>query len=263
MAQAPINPSDPLAHTSEFKDVIDLISREALCYLEELDSRPVRSPGSDAAAERFERALPEQGDGAVATLTELFGQGLEASVTSAGPRFFHWVIGGSTPASLGADWVTSVLDQNNGGWEATPLATKLEMVAIDWLKDLFALPADWAGVLTTGATMANFTALAAARQWWSEQHGVDIAAQGFHGLPAPQVLSSGWIHISARKALGMLGLGRDTVQTFASDEVGTIDLAAMEQALAALDGAPAIIVGNAGEVNAGAIRPNRRIGRPG
>lgn len=250
-----INPSDPLAHTSEFKDVIDLISREALSYLEELDSRPVRNPGSDAAAERFAGSLPEKGDGAVAALNELLEQGLEAAVTSAGPRFFHWVIGGSTPASLGADWVTSVLDQNNGGWAATPLATKLEMVSVDWLKDLFALPPSWAGVLTTGATMANFTAMAAARQWWSEQHGIDIAAQGFHGLPAPQILSSGWIHVSARKALGMLGLGRAAVQTFSSDPSGMIDLEAMERALVALDGAPSIIVGNAGEVNAGQFDP--------
>lgn len=252
---APINSSDPLAHPSEFKDVVDLVSREALAYLDELDTRPVRRQNSDAAAERFARPLPEQGDGAVAALNELLGQGLEATVTSAGPRFFHWVMGGSTPASLGADWVTSVLDQNNGGWAATPLATKLEMVAVDWLKDLFALPPDWSGVLTTGATMANFTALAAARQWWSEQHGVDIAKDGFHGLPAPEVLSSGWIHVSARKALGMLGLGRDAVRTFTSDEAGTIDLAAMEEALAALKGAPAIIVGNAGEVNAGQFDP--------
>lgn len=128
-----------------------------------------RSPDSDAVADSFAAQLPEEGDGAVAALSELLGRGLEATVTSAGPRFFHWVIGGSTPASLGADWVTSVLDQNNGGWDATPLATKLELVSIDWLKDLFALPSDWSGLLTTGATMANFTALGAARQWWSEQ----------------------------------------------------------------------------------------------
>ncbi len=168
---------------------------------------------------------------------------------------FHWVIGGSTPASLGADWVTSVLDQNNGGWDATPLATKLELVSIDWLKDLFALPSDWSGLLTTGATMANFTALGAARQWWSEQHGIDLADQGFGNLPAPQVPSSGWIHVSARKALGMLGMGRSAVQTFSADDVGTVDLEAMEAALVALGGAPSIIVGNAGEVNAGHFDP--------
>lgn len=250
-----INPSDPLANPSEFKDVIELVSREALVYLEGLDTRQMRSPDSDTVADSFAAQLPEEGDGAVAALSELLGRGLEATVTSAGPRFFHWVIGGSTPASLGADWVTSVLDQNNGGWDAAPLATKLELVSIDWLKDLFALPSDWSGLLTTGATMANFTALGAARQWWSEQHGIDLADQGFGNLPAPQVLSSGWIHVSARKALGMLGMGRSAVQTFSSDDVGTVDLEAMEAALVALGGAPSIIVGNAGEVNAGHFDP--------
>ena len=250
-----LHPSDPFAQSDEFKHIIDFVSREALAYLESLDTRPVRRPGASESVERFVAPLPEEGIGALQTLDTLLTDGLQGTVTSAGPRFFHWVIGGSTPASLGADWITSVLDQNNGGWDATPLATKLEMISVDWLKDLFALPAEWTGILTTGATMANFTALAAARQWWSEQHGVDIADQGFHGLPAPQVLSSGWIHSSARKALGMLGLGRSAVRVFAADGIGTLDLAAMEAALEALDGAPAIIVGNAGEVNAGHFEP--------
>lgn len=249
------HPSDPLTQADEFKHVIDFVAREALAYLEELDTRLVRQPGANEAVERFVAPLPEEGDGAVQTLETLLTNGLDGTVTSAGPRFFHWVIGGSTPASLGADWITSVLDQNNGGWDATPLATKLEMVSIDWLKDLFELPQDWTGVLTTGATMANFTSLAAARQWWSEQHGIDIADQGFHGLPAPQVMSSGWIHSSARKALGMLGLGRSAVRVFGEDAIGTLDLAAMEAALADLKGAPSIIVGNAGEVNAGHFEP--------
>ena len=131
----------------------------------------VRQPGANESVERFVAPLPEEGVGALQTLETLLTDGLQGTVTSAGPRFFHWVIGGSTPASLGADWITSVLDQNNGGWDATPLATKLEMISIDWLKDLFKLPPEWTGILTTGATMANFTALAAARQWWSEQHG--------------------------------------------------------------------------------------------
>jgi glutamate/tyrosine decarboxylase-like PLP-dependent enzyme len=103
--------------------------------------------------------------------------------------------------------------------------------------------------------MANFTALAAARTWWARRHGVDLDARGFAGLPAVPVFSSGYIHPSATKALAMLGIGRDTVRRFARDDIGRIDLAAMEAALRDLDGAPAIIVGNAGEVNAGDFDP--------
>ena len=86
--------------------------------------------------------------------------GMEAATNSAGPRFFHFVTGGSTPAALAADWLASAIDDNAGLWVSSPLGSKLEQIAIAWLKDLFQLPEDWGGVLTTGATMSNFTALA-------------------------------------------------------------------------------------------------------
>ena len=165
------------------------------------------------------------------------------------------MIGGATPAALAGDWLTSLFDQNVGGWVASPLGTQLEVVAIDWLKDLFELPADWGGVLTTGATMANFTALASARQWWGERHGVDVAQVGLAGLPPVPVLSSGYIHVSSLKALAMLGIGRGNVRMFARDGVGRLDVTALEDTLRGLDGAPAIVVANAGEVNAGDFDP--------
>ncbi|MGH3039548.1 MAG: pyridoxal phosphate-dependent decarboxylase family protein, partial [Gaiellaceae bacterium] len=91
--------------------------------------------------------------------------------------------------------------------------------------------------------------------WWGERHGRDIGAEGMAGLPSVPVLSSGLIHTSATKALSMLGIGRGSVQTFSRDAVGRIDLPALEQGLRELDGAPAIIVGNAGDVNAGEFDP--------
>ncbi len=103
--------------------------------------------------------------------------------------------------------------------------------------------------------MANFTALAAARQWWGERHERDAAADGLAGLPAVPVLSSGYIHPSARKALAMLGIGREGVRTFSRDSVGRLDLDALTDALRSLGGAPAIVVANAGEVNAGDFDP--------
>ena len=86
--------------------------------------------------------------------------------------------GGGTPAALAADWLTSVYDNNTFAWESSPLGTRLEEISIDWLKELFGLPSSWGGVLTTGATMANFTGLAAARRWWAERHGRDVDGVG-------------------------------------------------------------------------------------
>jgi glutamate/tyrosine decarboxylase-like PLP-dependent enzyme len=240
---------------AEFDETLALVAEAAKEYLATLDERRVRFETADEVASSFVGSLPEHGDGAVEALRLLVDDGLEAAIGSAGPRFFHFVIGGATPASLGADWLTSVLDQNVGGWVASPLGTQLEVVAIDWLKELFELPAEWGGVLTTGATMANFTALASARQWWGERHGVDVAEGGLAGLPAVPVLSSGYIHVSSLKALAMLGVGRANVSTLARDGAGRLDVAALGEALRALGGAPAIVIANAGEVNAGDFDP--------
>ena len=202
----------------------------------------------------LDRSFPEEGDGAVAALDALL-RASDGALRSSGPRFFHWVVGGGTPAALAADWLTSTWDQNAFSWDSSPVGTATEELAVEWLKELFGLPASWGGVLTTGATMANFTGLAAARTWWARRHGIDLDERGFSGLPAVPILSSGYIHPSATKALAMLGVGRDTVRRFTRDDVGTVDLIAMEAALRDLRGAPAIIVGNAGEVNAGDFDP--------
>ena len=167
--------------------------------------------------------------------------------------------GGGTPAALAADWLTSVYDNNAFAWESSPLGTRLEELAIAWLKDLFGLPESWGGVLTTGATMANFTALAAARRWWAERHGRDIDRDGFTGLPAVPIFSSGYIHVSATKAIAMLGMGRERVRRLSRDDVGRLDADALETALRDLGGAPAIVVANAGDVNAGDFDPIARM----
>src|SRR5206468_5798028 len=219
-----------------------------------IDTDLVRRPRADAVVAGLRTDFPEEGDGALAAIDEL-ASASDGVLRASGPRFFHWVIGGDTPAALAADWLTSAWDQNAAAYDSTPLGTVCEELSIEWLKELFGLPSSWGGVLTTGATMANFTALAAARSWWARRHGSDIDARGFAGLPAVPVFSSGYIHPSATKALAMLGIGRETVRRFARDEVGRVDLVAMEAALRDLRGAPAIIVGNAGEVNAGDFDP--------
>jgi glutamate/tyrosine decarboxylase-like PLP-dependent enzyme len=246
-------PSSP--DQSEIPEVLKAAAAGAEAFLRELDERPVRPELAEKGLDAFGGPLPEEGDGALEPVRVLSRDGADAAIGSAGPRFFHFVIGGVTPAALGADWLTSAMDQNAGAWASSPLASRLEGVAIDWLKDLFGLPASWGGVLTTGATMANFTGLAAARSWWGQRHGVDVNEHGLAGLPSVPVYSSGYIHSTALKALAMLGIGRESVRKFARDAAGRLDVEAMDAALGELDGAPAIIVGNAGEVNAGDFDP--------
>ena len=247
-----------MGELGDLDSTLDLAVAGAREWLSSLADRPVRSAVTDDTARRFGGPLPEDGLGGAAATSRLVA-GLEGAQASAGPRFFHFVTGGVTPAALAADWLTSAIDQNSFSWASSPLGTQAEDTAVRWLLDLFDLPADWGGVLTTGATMANFTALAAARTWWAAEHGVDIDRSGWTGLPPMPVLSSGHIHPSATKALAMLGVGRDRVQRLVAGPAADLDLAGLSDALTALGGAPAIVVANAGEVNAGAFDPIDRM----
>ncbi|HEX5902257.1 MAG TPA: aminotransferase class V-fold PLP-dependent enzyme [Actinomycetota bacterium] len=238
----------------ELGEVLRLVSTEAERYLAELDDSRVRMAEADEAAESVGGDLPEKGNGAVAALTELLGHSA-GLIASSGPRYFHFVTGGVTPAALGADWLATAVDQNNGDWGGAPLTAQLEAVSIRWLLDLFGLPTGWGGVLTTGATMANFVGLAAARRWWGLRQGVDIDEQGFAGLPRARVFASGYVHPSDTKALAMLGLGRDGVEQLSADPAGRLDLPALETELRALGGEPSIVIASAGEVNAGDFDP--------
>jgi glutamate/tyrosine decarboxylase-like PLP-dependent enzyme len=246
--------ADPLGELGEVQAALELAAAQAGAFLARVNDEPVLVPGLEGAIAAWSDPMPEHGDGALAALTELAARGAATATRSSGPRFFHFVMGGTTPAALGADWLTSTYDQIAYGWASSPFAARLEQVAIDWLRQLFELPEDFGGVLTTGATMANFVALSAARNWWSEQLGLAVDEDGLHGAPAPLIISSGYLHPSAVQAVGMLGLGRANIRLLSRDAVGRLDLAAMERALDQAD-APAIVIANAGEVNAGDFDP--------
>ncbi len=238
----------------EIHAALDLIVSEARAYLDTVDDRPLRDAKADALADELATPLPERGDGALETLRELIDRGLPTSVASSGPRFFHYVIGGVTPAALGAAWLTDAIDQNPGLWDASPMGSKLGQVALEWLREMFGLPAGWGGALVTGGTMANYVGLAAGRRWCGLQQGVDVEEQGLAAMSQIPVLSSGYIHSSAVKAAAMLGLGRRNIRKFARDEAGRVDLDALGAELARTEG-PSIVIANAGEVNAGDFDP--------
>ncbi len=245
---------DPLDERDQLTAALSVAAEEARVYLADLDSRAVLGPGAEELVHRWPDPMPEEGDGTLAALRELAARGQQAATRSSGPRFFHFVMGGGTPAALGADWLTSTFDQVAFGWASSPMAARLEQVAVDWLRQLFELPNEFGGVLTSGATMGNFVALAAARNWWAEQHGVDVEQGGLSELPAPSILTSGYIHPSALQAIGMLGMGQGNVERFTRDTAGRLDADSLERRLRELDG-PAILVANAGEVNAGDFDP--------
>lgn len=245
---------DPLFERDAAPAALDLVARAAGPFLGTLTDRPVHDHAADHLMDLLDGPLPDRGEGTLAAVEELLAVGTRASTQTSGPRFFHFVVGGATPAAQAGDWVTSLLDQAGGLHLTSPLAARAEKVVLAWLKDLCGLPEPYGGVLTPSATFANLTGLACARQWWGERHGADIVSQGLAGLPRMPVLAGGYIHPSSRKALQILGVGRDGVTVCARDDAGRVDLAAMERELAALDG-PAVIVGNAGEVNTGDFDP--------
>lgn len=167
---------------------------------------------------------------------------------SAGPRYLGFVTGGATPAALAGDWLTATFDQNPiSGLDST--AADLERETIDWLRDMFGLSAEQRGCFVTGATMSNTVGLAIAREWVGEVKGVSIAEQGISAVGNIPVFS-GAAHSSIFKGLSMLGMGRHTLRRLPLlPNREAVDVAALESALAELNGEPAIVVANCGTVN--------------
>jgi glutamate/tyrosine decarboxylase-like PLP-dependent enzyme len=250
-----VDMADPIIERDLAVRPLAQVFESAGAYLESLTQRRVYDPAAEPLLSGLNGPLPMDGEGASRVLDRLLRIAQATATNSSGPRFFHFVVGGATPAAMAADWTASLLDQNAGARGTSRLATEVERIALDWLVDLFGLPKSWGGALVASATFANLTSLGCARHWWAQRHGVDSTGDGVTGLPRMPVLSGGYVHASVRKALQMLGHGRNTVEIYARDGVGRVDLAAMRRRLASLGGSPAVIVASAGEVNAGDFDP--------
>ncbi len=236
---------------SDTRELLHGTVARAARFLESLPERRVR-PARDAGelAAALGGGLPRKGLPASELLSRLDEIGGQGVVASAGPRYFGFVTGGALPASLAASWLAAAWDQNAFSEVSSPVGAALERVAMGWVLEALGLPAGAGAAFVTGATMANFTALAAARRAVLLAHGHDVDRHGLRDAPEITVLAGEQAHATLFKALGMLGLGRDRVVRVPADGQGRM----RADALPRLRG-PAIVCTQAGNVNTGAFDP--------
>ncbi len=226
-------------------------AERAARYRENLaDRRVAPSPENVARLAELGGTLPETPTDAETILALLDEIGSPATVNSSGGRYFGFVIGSSSPATLAANWLAGAWDQNAGLSVMSPVAAALEEIALLWLLDSLGLPAQSGGAFVTGATMANLSGLAAARHFVLKNTGWDVEAKGLFGAPPITVVVGAEVHPTLLKALGLLGLGRERVLTVPTDGQGRMRADAFPE----LSG-PAIVCLQAGNVNTGAFDP--------
>lgn len=246
--------------TAPYDDLLARAHAHALDYLHALPERRVGSTASrDELMAALRAPLSIEGEAPEAVLDLLASQAPRGAVACNSPRYFGFVIGGSTPVSLAADWLVSTWDQNAGIYVISPLVSVVEEVAGEWLLDVFDLPRDCGVGFVTGCQMANVTCLAAARHGVLRRVGWDVEADGLQGAPRINVVASAESHITIDVALRYLGLGTRCIRRIPSDAQGRMEPEALRAVLATLEG-PTIVCAQAGNVNTGAFDPLREIG---
>lgn len=224
-------------------------------WLSSIDERPVgpRVTASELLDD-VGGPLPEQGTDPADVVDELAAKADPGLMAIGSGRFFGWVMGGTLPAGLAADWLVSGWDQNAGMRYSTPATAALEESAGRWLLELLRLPSDADVGFVTGATMSNFTCLAAARHAVLAKAGWDVERDGLTGAPQVHVLVGAERHDTVDLALRYLGLGQPTA--VAADAEGRIEVDALAEALSAVpQGEPIVLCLQAGNVHSGAFDP--------
>jgi glutamate/tyrosine decarboxylase-like PLP-dependent enzyme len=237
------------------EQALETAAAHATQFLRGLADRPVAArAGAEELRARLGGPLPEHpSDPAevVAQLAKLADDGL---VATAGPRFFGFVVGGSLPAALAADWLAAAWDQNAGLFVLGPAAATVEDVAAGWVTELLGLPATATCGFVTGGLGANFGGLAAARNHVLARAGWDVERDGLLGAPPVEVVVGAERHVTIDVALRYLGLGSGRLRVVPADDQGRMDAAALGEVLAAVKG-PTIVCAQAGNVNTGAFDP--------
>lgn len=228
------------------KQLLRQVLEEADTFWEHLSEKPAgRYPTAFKQDD-----LPQAGVGAQQALRMFQAKYAQGMSGSSGSRYLGFVTGGVTPAALAGDWLTSLYDQNVIG-SVDSSAPYIEREVIHWLRDLLGLSSDQEGVFVTGATMANYTGLAIARQWLGHEYGIHLSEEGLYDLPKVQVYS-GCPHASIYKALSMLGLGKKAMTEIAVlNNREAMDVRMLEKQLEEMAGEPCIVVANFGTVNTG------------
>src|SRR5215475_6744311 len=227
----------------------------AIRYANEIGARRVSPANSDVEKlARFREPFPEQPCDPSRVITMLDEIGSPATVASTGGRYFGYVIGGALPASMAASWLASAWDQNTALRAMSPVAAELEEAVLRWVCELFGLPADCGGGLVTCATMANFTALAAARSALLARAGWNVVDDGLFGAPPIDIVVGAEVHMSIQKALSLVGFGRSRVTTVEVDGQGRM----RADKLPKLNDRTIVCI-QAGNVNTGAFDPAAEI----
>jgi aromatic-L-amino-acid decarboxylase len=253
MAATRIGPdSTPLDSSSVDRiSALEEAARHAAGYLAQVNDRPVTPPAEAVAAlEALRGALPQEPTEAEEVIRLLAEIGAPATVANSGGRYFGFVNGGCVPAAMAASWLVSAWDQNGAFKAQSPVGTALEETALEWVRELLNLPEGTGGAVGTGATMANFCGLAAARHALLERLGWDVERDGLFGAPELTVIVSEEVHSSLVKTLGMLGLGRGRVIRVPVDGQGRM----RADALPHLNERTILCI-QAGNVNTGAFDP--------
>jgi glutamate/tyrosine decarboxylase-like PLP-dependent enzyme len=239
----------------EDRAALEVAAQAAIAYREAV-AEAARTPIADYAQmlAAFAGPTPEVGADGGAIIDDLVRLATPGVRAMTGPRFFGWVIGGSHPTGVAADWLTAAWGQNAGNLVAAPAASAVEAVAADWLLDLLGLPPTASVGFVTGATVANFVCLAAARREVLRRVGWDVEADGLIGAPPAQVLIGADAHATVFSGLKYLGLGARRVTTVATDDAGRMLAPDFERALRAAAG-PVIAIAQAGQINTGASDP--------
>src|SRR5882672_2295356 len=237
----------------DFRNTLDSAFTRAVTHLENLDQTSVAATVDLATLRgRINKPLPRAGvspDQVIDDLAEDVAGGL---LGSAGGRFFGWVIGGALPAAVGADWLTSVWQQNSALYACSPAAAVVEETVGAWLKEILGLPETASFALVTGCQMAHVTCLAAARHALLRRRGWDVESQGMFGAPAIRILSSTECHGSFERAVRLLGFGQSQVKLLPADDQGRLIPKALEDELKKNIAAPTLVLLQAGDINIGA-----------
>jgi glutamate/tyrosine decarboxylase-like PLP-dependent enzyme len=231
------------------RELLRRTADHAADFLETLETRPVRPEASaDELFATLGGPLPERGSDPQSVLDALVDDAGPGIVGIPSGRYFGFVIGGAVPAAVAADWLTSVWDQNAGLYAGGPSAAVVEEVCRGWLAELLGLPAGVSVAYVTGCQMAHVTALAAARHQVLAQAGWDVARDGLAGAPPIRVVVGAKRHVTIDRALRLLGIGATSLEVVPVDDQGRMRLDELR-----LGDGPAIVCGQAGEVNTGAF----------